>query len=122
MVTKEHITEKYQERFGAVPEIVAQAPGRINIIGEHTDYNEGYVLPAAINQHTIVALSKRDDQTFKLYSVLFEEGFEIKLSERKPQNGSWATYILGVVDQLIKRGHSLSGFNMIVDGNVPLGA
>lgn len=122
MPTKESIKKIYHEHFMQNPEVIAQAPGRINIIGEHTDYNAGYVLPAAINQHTIVALSKREDDLVSLYSVLFDEYLEIKTTALHPQNTAWANYILGVVDQLLKRGDKLSGFNLVLDGNVPLGA
>lgn len=122
MATKETISSLYKEQYQAEPQLVAVAPGRINIIGEHTDYNDGFVLPAAIAQHTVVAVSKREDQIISLYSVLFKEEFTISLSELKPQKHSWVNYILGVVDQLVKKGCAISGFNMAVDGNVPLGA
>ncbi len=122
MTSKENIQQKFQQIYAQQPDLVAHAPGRINIIGEHTDYNEGFVLPAAIEQHTIIGLSKREDQKISLYSVLFDEKFEIEISALKPQNHSWVNYILGVVDQLLKRNHKIGGFNMVVDGNVPLGA
>lgn len=122
MATKESITKAYKGRFNHEPQVVAQAPGRINIIGEHVDYNDGFVLPAAIAQHSIVAASKRDDGVIALYSTLFKQDFEIKIEELEPQENSWANYILGVADQLIKRKYAIGGFNLAIDGNVPLGA
>lgn len=122
MCTKDKITKNFHEVFGGKPQVVAQAPGRINIIGEHTDYNEGFVLPAAINQHSIVAVSKRDDDQILLYSVLFKEEYKTRLAEVVPQFHSWSTYTLGMVDQLKKRNLPISGFEMVIDGNVPLGA
>ncbi|HMG81505.1 MAG TPA: galactokinase family protein, partial [Ferruginibacter sp.] len=90
----------YDENFGGDP-IIVRSPGRVNIIGEHTDYNEGFVLPAAIDKATFVAVGKREDDTIKLISKNYLENFETSLSTLAPVK-SWPTYILGVVDQLIK--------------------
>lgn len=122
MSEKENIAKIFKQQFKKEPQVIARAPGRINIIGEHTDYNDGFVLPAAINQHSIVAVSKRDDDLISLYSVLFEEEFTIKVSELKPQEKAWVNYLLGVADQLLKRDYEISGFELVLDGNVPLGA
>lgn len=123
MATKESITGLYRAKFQQWPDIVATAPGRINIIGEHTDYNEGYVLPAAIDKNSIVAVSKRADKKIHLYSVLFTQAHETSVDGLKPEREhSWANYILGVVDQLIKRHYKIGGFDLVVDGDVPLGA
>lgn len=122
MSEKENIAKIFKQQFKKEPQVIARAPGRINIIGEHTDYNDGFVLPAAINQHSIVAVSKRDDGLISLYSVLFEEEFTIKVSELKPQEKAWVNYLLGVADQLLKRDYKTSGFELVLDGNVPLGA
>lgn len=122
MSEKENIAKIFKQQFKKEPQVIARAPGRINIIGEHTDYNDGFVLPAAIKQHSIVAVSKRDDDLISLYSVLFEEEFTIKVSELKPQEKAWVNYLLGVADQLLKRDYKISGFELVLDGNVPLGA
>lgn len=114
------ITEVFQQKFFAEPMIV-RAPGRVNIIGEHTDYNEGFVLPASINKAIYVAISKRNDNQISLYSENYKENIEISLSDIKP-TGNWATYILGVTDQLIKRGYGIGGFNLVIDGDIPVGA
>ncbi len=101
--------------------IITRSPGRVNIIGEHLDYNEGYVLPAAIDKAIYVAISKRNDDQIHLHSVDYNENFTVSLPEIKPTK-TWATYILGVTDQLIKRGHKIRGFNVVLDGEVPVGA
>lgn len=101
--------------------LVVRSPGRVNIIGEHTDYNEGFVLPAAIDKAIYVAVSKRTDNIIHLYSVDFKERFEVSIDEIQPTK-TWSTYILGVVDQLLQRGCKLGGFNLVMDGDVPIGA
>ncbi|MBC7868527.1 MAG: galactokinase [Gloeobacteraceae cyanobacterium ES-bin-316] len=114
------IDKKYKELFNQVP-ILVRSPGRINIIGEHTDYNEGFVLPAAIDKAIYVAVGKRTDEEIHLYAVDFKESYSVSITDLQPTR-TWATYILGVADQLIKRGHNISGFNLVIDGDVPLGA
>ncbi len=110
----------FYQQFATEP-IVIQSPGRINIIGEHTDYNEGFVLPASIDKSIYVAISKREDQQIHLFSSNYQEYIEIALADIRP-NQNWSTYILGVVDQVQKKGHHLSGFNLVLDGDVPIGA
>ncbi|MEP6713553.1 MAG: galactokinase [Ferruginibacter sp.] len=101
--------------------IIVRSPGRVNIIGEHTDYNEGFVLPAAIDKAIYVAVSKSGDDSIHLYAENFKEEFEVAFADIKP-TGNWATYILGVVNELIKRGYSIGGFNLALNGDVPVGA
>jgi len=109
------------EHFGGSPMIV-RSPGRVNIIGEHTDYNGGFVLPAAIDKAIYVALSPREDDKIRLYSGEFHDHFETSLhSLHKTQKG-WPNYILGVVDQLKKKGLPVQGFDMAIDGDVPIGS
>lgn len=102
--------------------IVVRSPGRVNIIGEHTDYNDGFVLPAAIDKAAFVAAGRRDDNVIKLYSVAFKESFEADLASLKPTDKGWPNYVLGVADQLLKRGHKIQGFNLVLDADVPIGA
>ncbi len=115
------ITIAFTEKFGEQPAIF-RSPGRINILGEHTDYNEGFVLPAAIDKHIYIAISKREDKQIKLHASDYNESFETDIENVKPSSIHWPNYILGVVDQLLKQGHSLYGFNIMVDGDVPIGA
>ncbi|MEO6537022.1 MAG: galactokinase [Ferruginibacter sp.] len=114
------IKEIFLQHFSNEP-LIVRSPGRVNIIGEHTDYNEGFVLPAAIDKAIYVAISKSDDAKIYLYAENFKEYFEVALADIKP-TGTWATYILGVVDQLIKRGYAIGGFNLALNGDVPVGA
>jgi galactokinase len=110
----------FQEKFSEKP-IIVRSPGRVNVIGEHTDYNDGFVLPCAIDKAVYVAASKRHDNTIHLYSVSFNETFEVSLQDLKPNN-TWSTYVLGVVNQLNTRGYKMTGFNLVLDGDVPIGA
>lgn len=101
--------------------LIVRAPGRINLIGEHTDYNEGLVLPAAIDKAIYVAISKEKNEQIHLYSTQFDENFEVTIKDIAPSK-HWHTYILGVVNELIIRGYPIEGFNLVIDGDVPLGA
>lgn len=116
-----NVQEHFQSQFGAQP-LVVRSPGRVNIIGEHTDYNEGFVLPAAIDKAAYVAAGKREDDAVHLYSVAFKERFETRLTDLRPTEKGWPNYVLGVADQLVKRGYPVKGFNLVFDGDVPIGA
>lgn len=116
------LKDQFKKIFGSEPEVEVISPGRINVIGEHTDYNEGFVLPAAIDKYGQVAVSKRNDDILSLYAVEFNEKFETRITDIKPIEGKWTNYVLGVVDQLIKRNYRTSGFDLVVSGDVPVGA
>ncbi len=118
---KDNLKKIFIEKFHA-GSLVVRSPGRINVIGEHTDYNNGFVLPAAIDKAIYVAISKRDDDLIFLHAENFKEDFNCKLSEVAPSKQSWPNYILGIVDQLKKINKNITGFNAVVDGDVPLGA
>jgi galactokinase len=94
----------------------------VNIIGEHTDYNNGFVLPAAVDKSIYVGISKRDDDKIVLYSEEFNQEHESTVSTVAPSDKHWPNYVLGVVDQLNKRGYAVGGFNLNLDGDVPVGA
>ncbi|RYD92387.1 MAG: galactokinase, partial [Sphingobacteriales bacterium] len=96
--TARKVAQQYEEKWGA-PTLIARSPGRINIIGEHTDYNEGFVLPAAIDKSVYVALGRRDDDTIELQALEFNDSFSTKLGNIAPRPGQWTNYILGVVAQ-----------------------
>ena len=116
-----HVDHTFRERFHEEP-IVVRSPGRVNIIGEHTDYNNGFVLPAAIDKAIFVAITKRKDSQILLYSDDFREEFQADLNHLKPSDKVWPNYILGVVDQLLKRKYSITGFNLVIGGDVPIGS
>lgn len=112
----------HQERFGARPALF-QAPGRVNLIGEHTDYAEGFVFPAAIDLTTTVAVTPRTDGQVVLYSANFEKEARIEIAAiPKRGNGQWEDYPLGVLAMLQQAGIQVPAFSLSITGNVPLGA
>ena len=115
------IKASFVEKFNEQP-LVFRSPGRVNILGEHTDYNDGFVLPAAIDKYIYVAISKRTDSRICLYSNEFGESFSCDVKEVEKTPMQWPNYILGVVDQLQKKGILLTGFNLLIDGDIPIGA
>jgi galactokinase len=118
----DELSERFMQQFHAQPRIFT-APGRVNIIGEHTDYNDGFVLPCAIEFYTHVAISPRVDHKLVLRSAEFSEPFEFDLSSmpRKPL-GTWADYVVGVAITLRAAGYVMHGANLLVHGEVPIGA
>jgi galactokinase len=115
------VSKVFHDKFSAEP-LIVRSPGRVNIIGEHTDYNEGFVLPAAIDKAIYVAISKRNDDVIKLYAVDFKEDFQCTISTIQYSEQHWPNYIIGIVDQLKKKGIEITGFNAVIDGDVPVGA
>ena len=112
----------FQQNFQTEP-LIVRSPGRINIIGEHTDYNEGFVLPAAIDKAAYIAVSLRDDDEIHLVAMDLNENFSVNLKDLKPVGDvSWPNYILGSAAQFLKRGVQLPGFNAVLTSDVPMGA
>ncbi len=116
------LSQQFEKLFGSRPQVY-RAPGRVNLIGEHTDYNDGFVLPAAIAFSTCVAAAPRPDRRLAIYSEQYSDHFEFDL-ENLPQHrtGSWCDYILGVARELQLGGACLEGANLLVHGEVPIGA
>lgn len=114
------IEEGFREIFGSPPEVTVRAPGRVNLIGEHTDYNNGYVLPAAIDRYVWFAGRKRSDRTVRAHSSDFADAVEFSLDgiERDPIR-PWSNYLRGVSKSLEENGHLLSGADLVFGGNVP---
>ena len=108
--------------FEGGADVVVQAPGRVNLIGEHTDYNEGFVFPAAIDRWVVVAARSRIDSRVRIYSAMHEEVTEFRVDDVLEAQGNWADYPKGVVREFQKLGHSLCGFDAAIVGNVPMGA
>jgi galactokinase len=116
------LREKFYEVYGTEPTLY-RAPGRVNLIGEHTDYNEGFVMPAALDMYTYVAAAKRPDRRLRVLSLNFEENFEVSLDDIHPgRTGWWNDYVRGVAGTLESRGHRLPGVDLMVLGEVPLGS
>lgn len=105
------------------PEVIVESPGRINLIGEHTDYNEGFVMPTAIDKKIILKFQKNHTENFcRLYSETFNKGFEFHLDEVFQKASGWENYILGVVKELLDKGAKLEGFDCIIESRLPVGA
>ncbi len=120
---KEKLQAVFFAKHAANPTVIVRSPGRVNIIGEHTDYNEGFVLPAAIDKAAYVAMSLRDDEEIHLTAQDLNETFSTTVSALKPVGDvSWPNYILGAVAQFAKRGIKLPGFNAVLSSDVPMGA
>jgi galactokinase len=117
----EKILDRFQAEYNAYPSIY-RSPGRVNILGEHTDYNHGFVLPAAIDMSMYVATSLRADNMISLIASAYDEKIDCSLDNLKPTSVQWPNYVLGIVDQLQKIGAKLGGFNMVINGEIPLGA
>ena len=115
------IEAAFQKKFGTIC-LIVRSPGRVNLIGEHTDYNNGFVLPAAIDKAAYVAIAKRTDNKVVMYATAFNQDFEISLKEIKTTTLGWPNYILGVIDQIQKTGVELGGCNLLIDGDIPIGA
>ena len=114
--------DAFESVFEGQADVVVQAPGRVNLIGEHTDYNEGFVFPAAIDRWAVVAARSRVDSRVRIYSAMHEEVAEFRADDVLEAQGSWADYPKGVVREFQKLGHSLCGFDAAIVGNVPMGA
>jgi galactokinase len=118
----EALTARFKAMFGASPQIF-RAPGRVNVIGEHTDYNAGFVMPAAIQFYTWVAAAKREDRVLEAYSDRYDERISLSLDELGgPPRKHWSDFIRGVAAVLRNAGHELAGANLVIHGEVPLGA
>ena len=119
------VTAAFAQRFGAAPDLVARAPGRVNLIGEHTDYNDGFVLPCAIGPSTMVAASRRDDNAVHVVAMDFDnavDAFDLKHPIERNADQPWADYIRGMIMALQNAGHALTGANLAIAGNLPKGA
>lgn len=115
------ITTAFQQHFSASP-LLVRAPGRVNLIGEHTDYNGGFVLPAAIDKEILFAVALNNTSTARLYSFDNDEHYTVELAEVERGETQWANYLKGVVAQFQRRGITVSGFDCVFGGNVPMGA
>ena len=112
----------FQARWATTPRIF-RAPGRVNLIGEHTDYNDGFVMPAAVDFSTWVAAAARPDRVLSIYSENFSESREFPLDDSGPQRrDDWSDYVRGVAIVLQRAGHRLRGTNLLIKGLVPIGS
>jgi len=119
LIDKIEIT--FKKLYNVKP-VIVRSPGRINLIGEHTDYNDGFVFPAAIDKEIILAIAANTDNKIRLHAIDENDFLEIDDDQVKPSDKRWANYLLGVVDVLEKKGFNISGFDCVFGGNIPLGA
>lgn len=113
------ICTQFEKRYGKQYHLYA-SPGRVNLIGEHTDYNGGFVFPGAIDKAIVAAICPTESDTIRVYSYDMKETEEFALDEKPIR--SWALYIYGVVTEILKRGHRLTGFDCVFGGDIPIGS
>ena len=119
---RDRVVGAFASRYGTAPGVLARAPGRVNLIGDHTDYNDGFVLPMAIDRATWIALRPRDDTRVSVHSLDFGESREFDLANDSDRGDGWIEYIRGVAWALGRAGHSLHGWEGVIAGDVPVGA
>ena len=123
-ILKQPAAAPYQlKEFINTDSIVVRSPGRINLIGEHTDYNDGFVLPAAIDKAAYISVTPRSDKQIHLHSVDLKDAYISTVDTLTPSaNSSWPNYLLGVVAQFIKAGIEINGFEAALTADIPMGA
>jgi galactokinase len=122
---------EFEQAYGRTPGLMAAAPGRVNLIGEHTDYNDGFVLPMAIDRHVVVAFSPREDHLLRAYAADFGETRELSLDAlerrttiepaRRSPRGGWFGYVAGVAWAMLGAGHALRGADLAIASELPVG-
>ena len=118
----EKLAVRYKELIGSPPEGIWFAPGRVNLIGEHTDYNDGFVLPFALEQRALVAAGLREDARVVMHALDLGETTELSLPELRPGIGGWQAYLSGVLWALREAGNQVGGITMVLTSDVPFGA
>ncbi|MEN6449236.1 MAG: galactokinase [Thermoguttaceae bacterium] len=121
-IEKADVTAQFTRRFGEPPRWVVRAPGRVNLIGEHTDYNDGFVLPLAIDRAVWIALRPRTDRTVAVHSLDYHETGQFSLDGLDRGEPGWIEYLKGTAWSLQQAGHRLDGWEGVLTGDVPLGA
>lgn len=117
------VVESFRKKWNTDPDVISSAPGRVNLIGEHTDYNGGFVLPVAIDKDIVVAAKKSGNSTISGYSIDFKEKVSCKTGDYDPKHPSeWFRYIMGVLSELEQKGQNVEGFKFSVAGDIPIGS
>lgn len=119
----QHITSEFKAKFGKEPQWIAAAPGRVNVIGEHTDYNDGFVFPMAIERYTIIAAAPKSGSVVEIQDLKGAEPARIDVSkELKPAaKGTWYNYPMGVIAGFVERGVTIPGMDALLESTVPMG-
>jgi len=121
-MTREKVIDAFKKKYNSPPSWITRSPGRVNIIGEHTDYNDGFVLPMAINYATWIAFRPRSDSQIHITALDMGEKYDFDLNQLNKGAGEWREYITGVAWALSEAGHPLSGWEGVISGNIPIGA
>lgn len=122
MSLPDRVIEWFEQRFGEPPALLVRAPGRVNLIGEHTDYNDGFVLPLAIDRATWIALRPHPRRWVRVYSLDFRETAEFSLDQFVDEGRGWTEYVKGIAWVLQEAGFTLRGWEGVMAGDVPIGA
>jgi len=122
MSLQDRVVQEFRRQFDARPTFVVRAPGRVNLIGEHTDYNDGFVLPMAIDRAVWIALRPRDDRRVVAHSLDFDRPVDFSLESVKRGGAGWGEYLKGMAWALQEAGYTLRGWEGVVAGDVPIGA
>ena len=122
MLDTGELRERFQQHYGIHPHVIVRAPGRVNLIGEHTDYNDGFVFPVAIDRATCVAARPRTDRMVRVMAADLHDEDLFSIDQIERSNRAWHNYIRGVVLALRTAGHTLSGADMLIASDVPRGA
>lgn len=122
MALEDRVLARFSEQYGHGAQLLVRAPGRVNLIGEHTDYNDGFVLPMAIDRAVWIALEPREDRLVQLYSMDFDTEYEFSLDDLKRGENSPIEYVKGVAWALQSAGYTLQGFTGVMAGDVPVGS
>jgi len=112
---------KFKDLYHKTP-LMVRSPGRVNLIGEHTDYNEGFVLPGAIDKAIIMAIKDRNDHVCRMHAMDMDDHYQASVHDLQKSDKGWPNYILGVVDQLQKENSEIHGFDCVFGGDIPIGA
>ncbi|MBN1262078.1 MAG: galactokinase [Anaerolineae bacterium] len=118
----DRVTQAFTERLGSTPAVVVRAPGRVNLIGEHTDYNDGFVMPMAIDRAVWIALRPRTDAHVHVHSLDFNDSRTFPLDALQHANAGWIEYLKGVAWALQEAGFALQGWEGVLSGDVPAGS
>lgn len=120
---EQYVIDGFRAAFDALPELIARAPGRVNLIGEHTDYNDGYVLPMALDMGTTVAASRRSDGLLRVLAPRVAGKDVARLDDLRPREGpEWTRFVRGVAALLLAGGCAIPGADLLIDGDLPLSA
>ncbi len=121
-ILADRIMSCFEETFKRMPAIIVRSPGRVNLLGEHTDYNEGFVLPAAIDRAIYLAVAERPDRKIVIHSLDFNQSVTIDLENPEHSPLRWPDYFTGVVSELAAINHTVNGVDCVFGGDIPIGA